>query len=55
MRQDNGRIRLLLTPAQMEQIRAATGRTAEAVTLCPEELEDRVAPAMAFQPWQSLE
>jgi len=55
MRQADGRIQLVLTPAQVEQIRGATGQTATVVVLRPEELEDRAVPAMAYQPWQSLE
>lgn len=55
MPQSEGTIHLRLTPAQVEQIKAATGRAPEALTLHPEELEDRIAPSMAFQPWQSLE
>jgi hypothetical protein len=55
MQQGHGSIQLPLTPAQQEQIRKATGMTAEALTLRPEELEDRIAPGMAYRPWHSLD
>lgn len=48
-------IQLPLTPVQQEQIRKATGRTAESLTLRPEELEARIAPGMAYRPWQGLD
>ena len=55
MERERGPIHLPLTPVQQEQIRKATGRTAESLTLHPEELEDRIAPGMAYRPWQGLE
>jgi hypothetical protein len=48
-------IELPLTPVQQEQIRKATGRAAETLLLRPEELEDRIAPGMAYRPWQGLD
>ncbi|HEU4829292.1 MAG TPA: hypothetical protein VFT04_08855 [Gemmatimonadales bacterium] len=55
MERERGSIQLPLTPVQQEQIRKATGRTAESLTLRPEELEDRIAPGMAYRPWQGLD
>jgi hypothetical protein len=55
MEQEQGSIQLPLTPAQQEQILRATGMTAEALTLRPEELEDRIAPGMAYRPWHGLD
>jgi uncharacterized small protein (DUF1192 family) len=40
-------IRIELTPEQKAQVRTATGKDAEAVELSVEELEERIAPAMA--------
>jgi hypothetical protein len=37
--------RIQLTPEQKSQVRAATGKDAEAVELSVEELEERIAPA----------
>lgn len=54
MERDGGGIRIRLSEAQKEQIRRATGQSAEELTLKAEELEERIAP-MAYQPWQSLE
>jgi uncharacterized small protein (DUF1192 family) len=39
--------RIQLTPEQKSQIKSATGKEAEAVELSVEELEERIAPAMA--------
>lgn len=55
MERESGSIELRLTPVQQEQIRKATGRAAESLTLRPEELEDRIAPGMAYRPWQGLD
>jgi hypothetical protein len=55
MEAERGWIHLHLTPDQQEQVRKATGHTAEALSLRPEELEDRIAPGMAYRPWQGLE
>jgi hypothetical protein len=38
-------IRIELTPEQKAQVRKATGKSAEAVELSVEELEERIAPA----------
>jgi hypothetical protein len=55
MERERGWIHLLLTPDQQEAIRRATGVTAEALTLRPEELEERIAPGMAYRPWHGLD
>ncbi len=55
MEPESGSIELPLTPVQREQIRKATGQTAETLRLSPEELEDRIAPGMAYRPWQGLD
>jgi uncharacterized small protein (DUF1192 family) len=39
--------RMTLTPEQKDQVRKATGKDAEAIELSVEELEERIAPAMA--------
>jgi hypothetical protein len=39
--------RIQLTPEQRTQVKNATGKDAEAVELSVEELEERIAPAMA--------
>jgi uncharacterized small protein (DUF1192 family) len=39
-----GQFRIELTPEQKAQIRATTGKDAEAVELSVEELEERIAP-----------
>jgi hypothetical protein len=39
------RISIKLTDEQKNQIKQATGKTAEAIELSVDELEDRVAPA----------
>jgi hypothetical protein len=39
-------VRIKLTAEQREIIRKATGKTAEALELTPEELEERIAPMM---------
>ena len=41
---DPKHIRLVLTDAQKAQIKAATGKDANAVELAVEELEERIAP-----------
>ncbi|MGE5926090.1 MAG: hypothetical protein ACM357_01965 [Gemmatimonadota bacterium] len=55
MESESGSIELPLTPVQQEQVRKATGRAAESLRLRPEELEDRIAPGMAYRPWQGLD
>jgi hypothetical protein len=40
-------LRIQLTPEQKAQVRAATGKEAEAVELSVEELEERIAPTVA--------
>ena len=47
-------VQIRLSADQQEQIRRATGRTAELLVLKVEELESRIAP-MAYSPWLSLE
>jgi hypothetical protein len=39
-------IRIDLTPRQKEQVKATTGRDAEAVELTVQELEDRITPRL---------
>ena len=39
-----GNVKLRLTAEQKEQIRKATGKSAEALELSVEELEERIAP-----------
>ena len=39
-------VRLPLTNEQKEQVRASTGRDAEAIELSAKELEERIAPRM---------
>lgn len=45
MKQDRNSIQLKLTPEQQEEIRKATGKTAETLELSITELEERIAPA----------
>lgn len=40
-------VRIVLTPSQSEQVKARTGREAEAIELTIQELEERVAPRLA--------
>ena len=40
----NKRISLKLSPEQQKQVRQATGKSAEALDLSIEELEERIAP-----------
>jgi hypothetical protein len=44
----NDQFRIKLTPEQKAQVQAATGKDAEAVELSVEELEERIAPSVAF-------
>lgn len=44
------RVAIHLSEAQKEQVRAATGKDAEAVELTVEELEERIAPAQSVSP-----
>jgi hypothetical protein len=39
-------VRIDLTPIQKEQVKATTGRDAEAVELTVQELEERIAPGI---------
>jgi hypothetical protein len=41
-------IRIELTPEQKAQVRKATGKSAEAVELSVEELEERIAPQTLY-------
>ena len=41
-------VRIELTPKQKDQLKAKTGRDAEAIELTVEELEDRIAPRKAL-------
>ncbi|NNG15194.1 MAG: hypothetical protein HKM89_01855 [Gemmatimonadales bacterium] len=47
MSASKGSVRIELTPAQRELVRKATGKDTEALELNVEELEERIAPAMA--------
>ena len=55
MERERGLIQLPLTPAQQRQIQDATGVSAETLTLRLEELESRIAPGMAYRPWQGID
>ena len=41
-------VRIDLTPAQQAEIQQKTGKTADAIELTVSELEDRIAPRVAF-------
>jgi uncharacterized small protein (DUF1192 family) len=43
------RISIKLTPEQKQQVKTATGKTAEELTLSIEELEERIAPARILE------
>jgi len=45
------KFRMTLTPEQKDQVRKTTGKDAEAIELSVEELEERIAPAMATKKW----
>jgi hypothetical protein len=45
--QEQTKIRITLTSDQKEQVKAAAGRDAEAIELTVQELEQRIAPAIA--------
>jgi hypothetical protein len=48
MKTQAGKIyQLKLTPVQQQEIRELTGKDAETVSLTVEELEERIAPALA--------
>ena len=40
-------VRINLTPAQVQEVKTATGRDADAIELTVEELEERIAPRLA--------
>ena len=42
-------VRIPLTPAQQKMVKQATGKTAEALELTVQELEERIAPAFKGQ------
>jgi hypothetical protein len=44
MAEDNKHLRITLTPDQRAQVEKATGKSAEAIELSAEELEQRIAP-----------
>jgi uncharacterized small protein (DUF1192 family) len=44
MANKNEPVRLKLTPEQQNEVRKATGKSAEAIELSVEELEERIAP-----------
>ncbi len=46
MAQGKEQVRIKLTPEQRDQIRRATGKSAESLELTVEELEQRIAPSM---------
>lgn len=47
-------IRISLTPQQVDQVKAATGRDAEAIELTAQELEQRIVPALAANSNETL-
>lgn len=50
MAKDRPSFRLQLTPEQRDAIKKATGKSAEAIELSVEELEERIAPMRAGWP-----
>jgi hypothetical protein len=48
MKDGTSPITLTLTPDQQEQIRQATGKTADTLEMSIEELEERIAPFQSF-------
>jgi len=44
---DSSKVRINLTPDQVEQVKSAIGRDAEAIELTVQELEQRIAPRLA--------
>lgn len=48
MTNDRKIVRIELTPSQKEQIKATTGRDAEAVELTVQELEERITPGRTW-------
>ena len=50
MSKDRNSIRLVLTPAQQEQVKQAIHRDAEALELSVQELEERIAPRKLVHP-----
>lgn len=49
MKQERGSVQLKLTPQQQEEIRQATGKTAETLEFSILELEERIAPGFRFK------
>ncbi len=47
MTEDKKIVRIDLTASQKEQVKATTGRDADAVELTVQELEERIAPRLA--------
>ncbi len=45
MAQAKGQVRIKLTPEQQNQVRQATGKSADAIELTVQELEQRIAPS----------
>ena len=45
---NKGPVRIKLTKEQQDEVRAATGKDAEALELSTEELEERIAPRSAM-------
>jgi hypothetical protein len=48
MAEDSKHLRITLTPDQRAQVEKATGKSAEAIELSAEELEQRIAPQQLF-------
>ncbi len=48
MAEDKKHLRITLTPDQKAQVQNATGKSAEAIELSVEELEQRIAPGLAI-------
>lgn len=50
MAKDKAHVRLELTPEQRAVVESATGKSAEALELSVEELDERLAPARLLRP-----
>ena len=51
---DSSKVRINLTPDQVEQVKSAIGRDAEAIELTVQELEQRIAPRLAANSNETL-
>jgi len=50
MSKKNEQIRIKLTEEQKAEVRKATGKSADAIELSVQELEERIAPMQAWPP-----